>query len=156
MPDDLGLKMAAHTAPSATEDLEAGAALSKQKKWPEARRRSTRRQEGPHAERGVVRDCAGLFGKDRCKATEAMIEPLMRCLDLDPNHANARGCTAVSSRGRDRDVVAAAEEFRVTIRLDPTNPTARWSLGYMLEHYLATSGRRGLSARRVDSSSPAA
>ena len=129
--------MAAHTAPTATEDLEAGAALSKQKKWPEALAAfHAAVKKDPTLSEAWFGIAQVFFRKDRCKATEAMLEPLMRCLDLDPNHANARELHGEYLRvGDDRDVVAAAEEFRVTIRLDPTNPTARWSLGYMLEHY---------------------
>ena len=131
------LDQAVHTAELATEDLETGVALSKQKKWPEALAAFRAAVEkNPLMSEAWFRIAQVFFKKDgSCGGTEAMYEPLKRCLDLDPCNANAhelRGeCLRVDG---DRYIVAAAEEYRATIRLDPTNATAPWHLGYMLEH----------------------
>ena len=96
------------------------------------------------------------FRKDRCGGTEAMYEPLKRCLDLDPCNANARELTA-SACALAMTVTSSPprRSSARTIRLDPTNPTAPWHLGYMLEHYFGDfQGAAGaVRRRRVDSSS---
>ena len=71
------------------------------------------------------------FGKAR-QPCEAAYAPLKRCVELDPNHAQARCCLGrvLLARG---DARRAEEHFRASIRLDATIAVAHQGLAPILQ-----------------------